>query len=152
MSKSSQRARQKMQDMTKGKPNGSWMDKMKVKMNRIVDDKEVQEEISVNKLVEIYNTQNLVFTRTTEHTQMLLGQLYIENPNNIFFQNADEKIVEYAKNKAEAIKANPEIGYVKKLPVKDEITDVESEDVTEPKHKPDIPFVGEKTKQEEETF
>jgi hypothetical protein len=88
-----------------------WMKTKKITLNKLdPSGKPLVESITVEKFVEMYNTQNLVFTRTTEYTQLLLGQLFLENPNNPFFKKCDTKLLGYAKKRAQEIKENPERG------------------------------------------
>jgi hypothetical protein len=128
----------------------SWMHTKKITMNKLdPNGKPVIESVTVAQFVEMYNTQNMVFTRTTQYSQALLGQLYLENPNNPFFKKIDPKLLKYAQNKAEEIKKNPALGVIEYKEPKEvpKETFEKAPDNIVPLKKTD-----EKLKKDEETF
>lgn len=116
------------------------MDTKTITLNKTgLDGKPMVEQVTVAKFVEMYNIQNAVFTRTTDYSQTLLGQLYAENPENDFFKHCEPKLVEYAKKRAEEIKENPARGIVEKFVEPEEEPEEQPNNVTKPLPAPEKP-------------
>lgn len=119
----------------------SWMERKRITLNKLdPNGKPVQTSITVKDFIEMYNVQNSVFTRTTEYTQILLGQLFIENPDSPFFKKCDPQLLVYAKKRAEEIKKDPAKGILKFVePKKKEEPKKDSENNTVPFKKEEAP-------------
>jgi len=131
----------------------SWMERKKITLNKpMVDGKPVTEQVTVAQFVEMYNVQNQVFTKTTRYAQMLLGQLYLVNPDNPFFKTCGDVILNFSKEHAVRIKEKPEIGVLPEIK-KEEVPEVTPETTPPPATENIVKadFEGKET-QQEETF
>ena len=75
----------------------NWMEKKKIEVNHIKDGKKIVSRVTVAKFIEMYNTQNEVFTRTTEIAQNAMVALYRIAPDNDFFDGAGDAIIKFCK-------------------------------------------------------
>lgn len=91
----------------------SWMERKKIPLNNA---KGEESQVTVMKFIEMYNQQNMILMRTTHYSQMLLGQLFIENKDNPFFKTCGETLLGYAEEKAKKIEDNPAEGQVELKP------------------------------------
>lgn len=80
----------------------NWMAKKKITIRSIEDGKPVTKQISVDGFVDLYNTQNVVLTKTTHLVETILALLYKESPNNQFFKKYPD-LEEFAKKRSETI-------------------------------------------------
>ncbi len=127
-----------------------WMDVKTITLNKVVNGKPIKEEVTVNKFIEMYNVQQVVFERTTDYAQALMGQLFLKDPGNPFFTSCGKVILDFAKKRAEEIKENPSLGMIPEPKKMEEVTPEVEE---QPKGKI-IPadFTTKDESEEEETF
>lgn len=63
-----------------------WMTKKKITIRSIEDGKPVSKLVTVDRFVDLYNTQNHVLTGAVKMSERLVVLLYKETPNHEFFK------------------------------------------------------------------